>query len=55
MQIAKQRNIASSKRGDKRTGRTPKSRSDIVSVKNGFVSFSIVSGLGNIPGMTSLP
>lgn len=49
MQIAKQRNIASCKRGDKRTGRIPKSRCDTFSLKNGLVSFSTVSGAGNIP------
>lgn len=55
MQIAKQRNIASSKRGDKRTCRIPKSRSDTFSLKNGLVSFGTVSGGGNIPGITSMP
>lgn len=51
-QTPRQKNNTNGKRGDKRTGRIPKSRCDTLTMKNGLVSFSTVAPGGNIPGKT---
>lgn len=48
--MAKQKNNSNGKRGDKRNGKVPKSKSDSFSLKAGLVSFSSAAGGNNILG-----